>query len=302
MKEHQEPFVSIIMPVMYDDQYLKLALESVKKQLYTNYELLIIGSMEVIESIRNTNPVNGKTVYIDSKETTDSGGRRNIGIQQAKGKYILFLDSDDEYYDSNSVQILVEKIEKYKKLSIVGGSCIIYQQDKDCFINRSDLVNHSEEKISFKEYQNESGFYRFIYKKSFLVKNNIKFSNLKRFQDSIFMVRTLMSTKCFLLIKEKIYIYRKGHKKLEWSLDMYKDHLIGVLDVLFISKKKQYYALQKKMLQNIKTTKIKRIPKLRNFKELLVFLLLNIKISIIVIFFKLNNILFGEVKCKQHYQ
>ena len=132
MKDQQEALVSIIMPVMHNDQYLKLALESVKKQLYTNYELLIIGCSDVIESIRISNPINDKSVYIDSQEITDSGGRRNIGIQKAKGKYILFLDSDDEFYDEQSIKILVHKIE-LNGLKAVGGSCVIFHEGKKIY-------------------------------------------------------------------------------------------------------------------------------------------------------------------------
>ena len=257
MKEHQEPFVSIIMPVMHNDQYLKLALESVKKQLYTNYELLIIGCSDVIESIRISNPINDKSVYIDSQEITDSGGRRNIGIQKAKGKYILFLDSDDEYYDSKSVKVLVEKIEECK-LKAVGGSCVIEQgRDK---IYRSDLINSKEEIINYMDYQNESGFYRFIYNREHIITKKIFFMSLLRFQDCVFMVEYLNSINSFGLIKNFVYIYRKEHKKLLWTYQMYLDHMKGVIFLKEIAKKNNYELLNKKMNNNIMTTYKKRKP------------------------------------------
>ena len=263
MKDQQEALVSIIMPVMHNDQYLKLALESVKKQLYTNYELLIIGCSDVIESIRISNPINDKTLYIDSQEITDSGGRRNIGIQKAKGKYILFLDSDDEFYSKESVEILFNTIEN-SNYPVVGGSCIIKDESRKRYYYRKDLINYNFPiEVNFREFQKEVGFYRFIYLSEF-IKSNILFRPLLRFQDSVFLVETLILIKSFYLIPNIIYIYRKGHKNIIWNENNYIDHIKGVMLLIDISSKLGYYKLAKRMFKNLQNNK--KIRKLNNKK------------------------------------
>lgn len=254
MKDRQEALVSIIMPVMHNDQYLKLALESVKKQLYTNYELLIIGCSDVIESIRISNPINDKSVYISSQEITDSGGRRNIGIQKAKGKYILFLDSDDEFYSRESIELLCNAI-KDSDYYVVGGSCIIKDERRKRYYYRKDLINYSfPEKVSFREFQKEVGFYRFIYLSEF-IKSGIRFRTLSRFQDSVFLVETLTRLENFYLIPSIIYVYRKGHKDVKWTEELYRDHMKGVICLTDIALKNSYSILLKRMLFNLINSK-----------------------------------------------
>jgi teichuronic acid biosynthesis glycosyltransferase TuaG len=95
------PMVSIIIPNYNTELYLGETIDSVIAQSYTNWELLIIDdhstdkSLEIINGYVNSND---KIKLLMTPE--NSGGPatpRNIGIDNAKGEYIAFLDSDDTW-------------------------------------------------------------------------------------------------------------------------------------------------------------------------------------------------------------
>ena len=103
--------ISIVMPCYNDGQYIIEAIESVWKQTYTNWELIIVddGSDDenTIQTIENIEKVSRIRVF--HKEHLGPAGARNFGIVQAKGKYILPLDSDDKIhceYLKKAVQII----------------------------------------------------------------------------------------------------------------------------------------------------------------------------------------------------
>ena len=88
--------VSVIMPCYNDGKYIKESIESIKRQTYTNWELIIIddGSDDK-ETIDILKSIEGEQIKVFHTNHLRPAGARNYGISQANGKYILPVDSDD---------------------------------------------------------------------------------------------------------------------------------------------------------------------------------------------------------------
>ncbi|MGE6454285.1 glycosyltransferase family 2 protein [Shewanella baltica] len=93
-----QPLVSIIMPSYNSAKTIAHSIESVLKQNYTNWELLITDDKSIDETISIINEYVTKDKRISlfkNDQNLGAGGSRNRSIKEAKGKYIAFLDSDD---------------------------------------------------------------------------------------------------------------------------------------------------------------------------------------------------------------
>ena len=90
--------VSIITPSFNSSKYIKETVDSVLRQTYENWELIIVddgskdSSVNIIQDLTNTD-TRIKGFYFD--KNIGAAEARNVAIQQAKGKYIAFLDSND---------------------------------------------------------------------------------------------------------------------------------------------------------------------------------------------------------------
>ncbi len=94
-QENQKRMVSVIIPFFQQKEWLEEAIESVLQQTYKNIELIIIndGSNEDLKEI--IEKYKEKILYISLEENKGPAYARNVGIKNAKGKYIAFLDADD---------------------------------------------------------------------------------------------------------------------------------------------------------------------------------------------------------------
>ncbi|MCR6720341.1 MAG: glycosyltransferase [Chitinophagaceae bacterium] len=121
----QSPLVSIIMPVYNGEAFLQEAINSVLKQTYTNWELLVIndgstdGSRDVV--LANTDP---RVRLIDNEQNMGIIHTRNRGIDLASGKYIAWLDADDIALPTR-IEKQVRFLEKYPDC---GAVATIFQQ------------------------------------------------------------------------------------------------------------------------------------------------------------------------------
>ena len=106
----KSPFFSIILPTYNRAHILPKAIDSLLRQQYENWELVIVDD----GSSDNTKEL--VAAYIDERiryiyqDNAERSAARNNGIVHSKGRYICFLDSDD-YYENNHLQIIKEKIE-----------------------------------------------------------------------------------------------------------------------------------------------------------------------------------------------
>lgn len=97
------PLFSIIIPMKNSDRYIRNALESIENQEFKDIEVLVIDdnsdntdiSKYLVESWKNSHRDIDVKLLQTSKDSEGPGGARNIGLDNATGKYILFLDSDD---------------------------------------------------------------------------------------------------------------------------------------------------------------------------------------------------------------
>lgn len=86
---------SIIIPLYNKKEYIKSTIESVLKQSYTNYEIIVVDdgstdkSPEIVKSIKDSR------ILLISKTNGGVSSARNYGIKRSKGDFICFLDSDD---------------------------------------------------------------------------------------------------------------------------------------------------------------------------------------------------------------
>lgn len=111
------PFVSIIIPTFNNVALISKAINSVLEQTYTNWELLIIdnssndGTKELVSKFQNQNPIRLIKFY----EISNNGiiaRSRNVGISNAHGEWIAFLDSDD-WWEPDKLEISLLEATKH---------------------------------------------------------------------------------------------------------------------------------------------------------------------------------------------
>ena len=247
------PCVSIIVPVFNSQRYLKECLDSIIKQTFTDFEIIIIddcSSDQSYELCSRFRDIDDRIRLFRNQENKGVSYVRNKAIRMAKGDFILFMDADDFYPSDRAIEILYSSAIS-SGLDIVGGSLMIVNALSDVVNSKPSALCFDKSKIiSYDSYQHDGGFYRFIYKREFLLQKQVYFPYLVRFQDAIFLVRSLSKVRKFLVIPECVYAYRKGHKVVYWSKVTLISHIAGVMHVLNISSNKGYARLHSLMLKN----------------------------------------------------
>ena len=94
------PGISVILPVYQGEKYLKKCVESVRNQSFEDWELIIVndGSTDATAAIAGEcAAADSRIRVIHRKKNGGVSDARNIGLNEARGDYIAFLDADDRY-------------------------------------------------------------------------------------------------------------------------------------------------------------------------------------------------------------
>ena len=110
--------VSIIMPCYNDGQYIHEAIDSIKKQTYTNIEIIVIDDGSDDEDTCRILDKLSDEICVLKSEHLRPAGARNLGISKATGKYILPVDADDRI-DSTYVEKCVNILEENDNIGAV---------------------------------------------------------------------------------------------------------------------------------------------------------------------------------------
>lgn len=135
--------VSVIMPCYNDGKYIKEAIDSIKAQTYKDWELIIVddGSDEE-ETVNILDEIHDDKIKVFHTDHLRPAGARNYGIEQAVGKYILPVDSDDTI-DCTYMEKAVAEIERNPNVGVVYCYADLFGESQ----GRWDLPDYSFEKM-----------------------------------------------------------------------------------------------------------------------------------------------------------
>ncbi len=222
--------LSIIIPVYNCSQYLKEGFEKLKYLYSTNitFEILYVNdgstdnSLEVLNEIEENNTF----VKVISQENQGSSGARNTAIEVAQGKYIQFLDADDNL-DFEQLLLLLQ---------------VAINNSLDAISYRLDYINENNVKIGERPKQtvtfnqiisgsqaliegfNPSSICVFLFKTDFLNKNNLRITPKITHMDVEFTSRMMLVTNRIMFVDFILYHYlqREGSITKPKTIDKFK--------------------------------------------------------------------------------
>lgn len=138
-------FISVIIPTYNRPEQLVRAVKSVLEQTYTDFEAIVVSDcgINVSNLLKAFN--DHRIVHICHEKNKGLAATRNTGLRVAKGKYIAYLDDDDEFYPEH-IQTLVDKLENsdFKAAYTDGAKCLYEERNGELFLS-SKFVEHSSE-------------------------------------------------------------------------------------------------------------------------------------------------------------
>lgn len=134
----KQPFFSIIVPVYKVEAYLKKCVNSIWRQTFKDYELILVddGSPDDCPLICDELASEDDRIKVIHKNNGGLSSARNAGLDVATGGYVLFIDSDDYWCDNTFLESLYARQLEFKEDIILFG-CKIIKENGDEEVTRS---------------------------------------------------------------------------------------------------------------------------------------------------------------------
>ena len=233
------PLLSFVVTCYNLEIYINDCINSIIFQFASDVEIIIIndastdGSFEICNQIQINNQSLVKLIHLDNN--VGPGVARNIGLAEARGQYIYFLDGDDTLA-FNSIGRIGETIQRCDHPDIIRVGTIHSLGDTTLSISTHLNASFNHHIYKAKEFfelflkNDRVGFnvWEFIFKRAFLNRNKLKFSNLRVWEDSEFLCRALFLT-AKISIDNSIFLIwkiRSSSKSLTSSHDIFWSEII----------------------------------------------------------------------------
>ncbi|MDX2495083.1 MAG: glycosyltransferase family A protein [Desulfuromusa sp.] len=128
--------VSIVVPAYNAEKFVVETLGSVQEQSYKNWELILVDdgstdqTAQVVERFLAETPCNMRIMSHPHGENRGTSASRNLGLQQATGDLICFLDADD-VWQPTFLEFFVEKFSRFPDLAMAYGPCLYWHPERD---------------------------------------------------------------------------------------------------------------------------------------------------------------------------
>lgn len=215
--------ISVIVPTYNDEEYLRECIEHIIKQDigFENIQLIIIddqstdNSYEVAIEYAKKYPNN--IIVKKTDKNSNSGGRpRNIGIEYAEGKYLMFSDADD-YFSYDAFRTMYRKIEEEQADIVIANWNYMDEDGKAWEKPVFDTNRFKSFKLSLNDYNSfwvmNSSMCNKIFNREFIKRNEIKCLEGLPGEDTYFTMNSFLCTEKMYYIPNIIYYYRQRNTK-----------------------------------------------------------------------------------------
>lgn len=282
-----DSLVSIIVPIYNAEKYLDSCIQSVLRQTYTNWELILIddGSTDKSGRIAEEYGFADERITVFHQKNLGVSLARNQGIDEATGNYVVFLDADDELIE-DCLAKTVNIAEETNADVVAGRSC----ENQELFQDRIIWTGAEALENSLKDHLFTHSACAKLIRREFIGKTRFT-PDIRINEDSYFVFQLLCKQNVFVLTNDVIYFYRANsesssrtvfsekyfdilkvsdlkYKKIEEQFpqmhDLAKNMLLkarmNVLRILAVRTRDEYRDVEKKLLEYILDNKEDYIP------------------------------------------
>lgn len=235
--------ITIIIPVHNEERYLSACLESVLEQKGVEYEVIVIddcstdSTPQILEEFTKRQ---NRIKIIKNKKNIGQGLSRNIGLENANGRYILFLDADD-YLEINALADLIVTIDKEYPDLIFFSHYLVYEDGHREEASQQSVFKQSKfndiEQLKDKLINIFHVPWNKIYKKEYLDQIGFHFPP-GNYEDIFCSFKALLEANSICLLDHALYnyrlrpgtVYRKPNRKTD---SVNHNHVFQRYDELF---------------------------------------------------------------------
>lgn len=198
-----ENIVSIIVPVYNTSQYLEKCINSISNQTYSNIEIIVIDDGSNQKTKNKIEELSSKIDVVIHQSNKGQSTARNIGLNRAKGHFVIFVDSDD-YVSENFCKELIENYNN--EFSVVTCYANLFTENKNLYVYKPEGGGLKEAIIK------NTALGTSLFVKEELKKiGGYDESMVKGFEDWELLIRLLKNTtKKIKVVETPLYFYRKG--------------------------------------------------------------------------------------------
>lgn len=210
MSKENKTLVSIITPVYNSEKYIGETIRSVIAQTYTNWEMLIVddcssdNTVDVIKAFTDS-----RIKYIRLNENVGAARARNVALENAKGKFIAFLDADDMWKPTKLEKQLNFMIEKNIGFSFTGYEILREKRNK---------IIRVPERLNYRQFMKNTIIGTLTVMLNTNIVGEVRLVNVKKDHDSMTWAKLLREGHCAYGLNESLAYYRK----VEGSISNYK--------------------------------------------------------------------------------
>lgn len=209
--------VSVVVPVYNVELYLEECVESVLKQDYFHWELLLVddGSTDASGKLCDELSLRDKRIKVFHKINGGLSSARNLGLDKAKGKYVIFLDSDDYWLTNVCLSNLLQAAENFDADVVRGEYKEVDEYGNDLLVK--DFSKKADKKLCL---LSSSIFYKYIVgRENFsvlflfrraILDSTLRFDEARCFEEDVELnIRLFSKNLRCVYIPDIFYAYRK---------------------------------------------------------------------------------------------
>lgn len=229
----EEISISVIVPVYNVEKYLEECIQSIQKQNFEKLEIICVEDCSTDNSLAVLQECAAKDERITILQNEENMGlscARNRGMETAKGKYLMFVDSDDMLAE-NALQELYQYAESqnvngvlFDVNALIEGEVARERYENTEVFAEDDMeerIYHQEEllKIFSDKHNWKMEAWRYFWKREALMESGICFYPGLIHEDNLFSFYAWMEIDQVAYLKKKYYIYRKRDNSIVFSMN-----------------------------------------------------------------------------------
>lgn len=205
------PLVSVVMPVYNVENYIEDSIKSVLRQTYKQLELIVVDDGSKDNSINKAKRLletSGIRYEIISQKNSGQGAARNAGLKVSNGEWVIFLDSDDMLSD-NGIEHMVSVISHNVDMIFCDQNSILSSNEaiRKCESCEQEYISCKDLQLLFLKREKVVLAPGTLFRKEFLIKNNLFFETIPWSEDQHFVWKVLYHIVEACYLNEPIYQY-----------------------------------------------------------------------------------------------